>query len=185
MKLNLGSGKIKKEGYTNVDVQDWEGNTNIKHDLTSFPYPFEDESIEEIYTAEFLEHISFRNTKRFLDECWRILKYDGSLTIQVPDAGKAMQYYVNNEICQCVPHKPIEAKDAKADPSCIKCGGKAKINPIRWLYTFTGAQKHKFDAHLNIFTRKSMEEFLENSFFRDIQINNDYFGWKLIVKCKK
>lgn len=186
LKLNLGSGKIrKKEGWTNVDIQDWEGNTDIKHDLTCFPYPFNSESIEEIYSAEFLEHISFKNTKKFLDECWRILKYEGSLTIQVPDAGKAMEYYTNKQICDCVKHKPTDEKDAIANPYCVKCKGRAKINPIRWLYTFTGACKHQYDYHLNIFTKESLLGYLENSFFRDIEIKNDNYGWKLIAKCKK
>ncbi len=183
-KLNMGGGKQKIEGYINVDVQDWEGNTNIKHDLTQLPYPFEDESIEKIYSAEFLEHIGFKDTKNFLGECWRILQYDGKLTIQVPDAGKAMEYYVNKQICGCCPHKADKIEDFKADPDCIECGGKAKINPIRWLYTFTGAQKScPWDYHKNIFTKESLQTLLEDCFFTDIEFKEH--PYKLIVSCRK
>lgn len=188
MKLSLGSGRIKKEGFLNVDALDWEGNTDIKHNLTTVPFPFSDESIEEIYSAEFLEHISFRDTEKFLQECWRILKYDGKLTIKVPDAGKAMEYYANKEICDCVPHKVAYKEDFKADPDCFECHGKAKINPVRWLYTFTGAQKKyegmgDFDVHRNIFTKKSMTIYLEDTFFSNINFKENPF--KLIVTCNK
>ena len=190
MKLSLGSGRTRKEGFTNVDALNWGGNTDIKHDLTKIPFPFSDESIDEIRSAEFLEHISFRDTKKFLQECWRILKPEGKLTIQVPDAGKAMEYYVNKEICECVSHKPLDSKDAQADPDCFDCHGRAKINPVRWLYTFTGGQKKyegsgDFDVHRNIFTKENMRVYLEDCFFIDIKIKNDKYGWKLIANCKK
>lgn len=183
-KLNLGSGRQKKEGYLNVDIQDWDGNTDIKCDLSSFPYPFEDDSITAIYASEFLEHIGIKEAKKFVSECWRILDYDGSLTIQVPDAGKAMEYYVNKEICSCIKHKPNNKSDAQADPNCIECEGRAKINPTRWLYTFTGAQKHgEYDFHRNIFTKESLQILLEDAFFTDIEFKEHPF--KLIVNCKK
>lgn len=182
-KLNLGSGRTKREGFLNVDALDWEGNTDIKHDLTIVPFPFSDESIDEIYSTEFLEHISFRDTKKFLQECWRILKPDGLLTIQVPDAGKAMEYYVNKEICSCVPHKAVCKEDFKADPDCFDCHGKGKINPMRWQFTFTGAQKHLMDTHKNIFTKESLKLYLEDTFFTNIDFKDNPF--KLIVTCNK
>ena len=49
MKLNLGCGKDIKTGYINLDIVDYGGNEI--HDITTFPYPFEDNTFEEIYAS--------------------------------------------------------------------------------------------------------------------------------------
>jgi len=183
IKLNIGSGNHKYEGFLNVDIQDWNGNTDIKHDLIQVPYPFEENSVSEIISLEFLEHISFHHTFKVLTEWKRILKDGGKAIIQVPDCGQAMEYYVNNEICNCVPHKGKSLEDFKADKNCFNCQGKAKINPVRWLYSFTGAQKHFYDSHLNIFTQERMEEILKKVGFRKIEFKEHPF--KLIVEVIK
>jgi len=184
-KLNFGSAHDRIEGFTNVDAMDWNGNTDIIHDMTSFPYPFLDNSAEEIRSVESLEHISFRFTERVVAEWYRILKVGGKLHIQVPDAGKAMEYYVNNQICECCAHKPRDIKDAHGSRGCPVCGGKGMIHPNRWLYTFTGAQKHPYDQHLNIFTQQSMRKYLVRAGFSEIKFNPDEYGWKLKVEAIK
>ena len=56
MKLNLGCGSKILNGYTNVDKFDYY-NPNIVHDLEKFPYPFDENSVEEI----ILSHVSLFN----------------------------------------------------------------------------------------------------------------------------
>ena len=55
-KLNIGCGKDIKEGYVNLDVVDYGGNQI--HDLNKFPYPFEENSFEEVFTSHILEHLN-------------------------------------------------------------------------------------------------------------------------------
>ena len=59
LKLNFGSARDKIEGFKNVDTMDWNNNTDILHDMSSIPYPFEDNSVSEIRCVECLEHLSF------------------------------------------------------------------------------------------------------------------------------
>jgi predicted SAM-dependent methyltransferase len=95
MKINLGSHNKRIEGFVNVDGLDLP-NVDVIHDLTLFPYPFEDNSAEEIYICEVLEHISFRKTAFVLRECKRILAHGGKLTIQVPDIGAMCEMYAHD-----------------------------------------------------------------------------------------
>lgn len=185
LKLNIGSGRKRIEGFTNVDALEWDGNTDIRADLSEFPWDFETESVDEILMVEFLEHLSFRYTEKILDECHRILKRGGKLHIQVPDVREMMFDYWNGQICPCVPHKPKDVKDAKAKLNCEICEGYGKVHPDRWLYAFLGAQKHEYDLHRNIFTPERMEDYLLGAGFNKFTIGSDEYGWKLKVNCEK
>ena len=133
--------------------------------------------------VEVLEHIPFRKTLKVLKEWYRILKIGGKLTIQVPDCGKMMEYYVKGLVCDCVPHKAKEWKDYKPNPWCIKCEGKAVVNTKRWYYSFTGAQKHRYDFHKNIFTKNNLESLLLEAGFKKVVFEDN--PYKLIVNCVK
>lgn len=90
MKLNIGSGLTRMEGFINVDrVQctDEKGNqyTDIICDIEKEPLPFEDSSIDEIACFETLEHIE--NLIFVMNEMWRVLKPEGILKGKVPREG--------------------------------------------------------------------------------------------------
>lgn len=44
------------------------------HDLTKFPYPFKDKSIDMIYSSHFVEHLTGEQRIKFFNEIYRILK---------------------------------------------------------------------------------------------------------------
>lgn len=183
VKYNLGSARQRLKGFTTVDALDWDGNTDIFWNLTKTPYEFVKEPVDEILAMEVLEHISFRDTDRVLAEWYRILKPGGKIHIQVPDCGKMMEMYVKKQVCQCVPHKAKDWDSYHADPKCWDCKGKAKVAPTRWLFSFTGAQKHQFDKHLSIFTKESLETKLRQAGFSKIEFKPNIY--KLTVTCFK
>lgn len=179
-KLNIGSHNKKLKGYVNVDALDLP-NVDIVHDLTEYPYPFESESIDEIVMVEVLEHISFRDTKNVLKELYRIMKDGAKLHIQVPDIEAMIRCYYEKRICPCIPHKPSSAEDVKPRNDCMKCNGKGRVHPDRWLYSFLGAQKHDYDTHKNIFTKDILKGYLYEVGFSDFDFSKDEYGWK--IKC--
>lgn len=83
LKLDLGCGRNKQPGFTGVDL--YSPDADIKHDLFKFPFPFAADSVTEIFCSHFVEHIPFKLRWPFFEECWRILKVDGTMRIFVPN----------------------------------------------------------------------------------------------------
>lgn len=92
LKLNLGCGQSKMDGFTGVDISPDCG-ADIVHDLAMFPWPFEDDSVDEAYAAHFLEHLPGLDRMPFMNELWRVLKEDATATIITPygNSGRAVQ----------------------------------------------------------------------------------------------
>jgi hypothetical protein len=81
LKLDLGCGYARKEGFLGVDLY---AKTDIKCDLRKYPWPWKNDSVEEIYCGHFLEHLPGPERVQFMDEAWRILIPGGKMTIVVP-----------------------------------------------------------------------------------------------------
>jgi len=81
MKLDLGCGSSKKAGFTGVDSLQLPG-VDIVHNLTTYPYPFEDNTIDEIWMDNVLEHLV--NPLRVVEELYRICKPGAKIYISVP-----------------------------------------------------------------------------------------------------
>ena len=81
--LDLGCGKNKVNGSIGMDIASLNG-VDIVHDLLSIPYPFKDQSFDIIYLRHVLEHFKIEDIKLILDECSRVLDFNGRLIITVP-----------------------------------------------------------------------------------------------------
>jgi hypothetical protein len=85
MKLNLGSGKNHKDGFLSIDITDVVG-ADIVHDLTKYPWPFNDNSIDEILASHFIEHLDGIERMAFFNECYRIMKVGATMKCITPGA---------------------------------------------------------------------------------------------------
>jgi len=83
MKLHLGCGTKKLEGWLNIDSVP-ECRPDLVHDITK-PLPYADQSADELLAEDLLEH--FDKYVRYLVfyEWTRVLKIGGKITLQVPD----------------------------------------------------------------------------------------------------
>lgn len=79
-RLNIGCGKDIKRGWINLDSAAIPG-VDVVHDVERLPLPFSDESIDEIFCQDVLEHVEYIP---ILKDLHRILKKDGTVTIRVP-----------------------------------------------------------------------------------------------------
>ena len=56
-KLNLGCGQNILKDYVNLDAMKLDG-VDVIHDLEKFPWPFKDNTFDEVYTSHTLEHLT-------------------------------------------------------------------------------------------------------------------------------
>jgi len=79
MKLNLAVGMKAEEGYINTDIRKFKGVDKV-FNLNKYPYPFTDNSFEEIKIFNSIHIIE--NLVRFLEEIYRIAKPNSILKIE-------------------------------------------------------------------------------------------------------
>lgn len=112
VRLDLACGQTPKEGFEGVDY--YAPNAKHKVNLFKFPFPWADNSVDEIHTSHFVEHIPARDVEErdldlarcapiglpelavkkdfldkdfafcFFDECFRILKPQAKMTVIIP-----------------------------------------------------------------------------------------------------
>ena len=80
-KLNMGCWKDIKQWYLNVDIVDLPWVDKV-FDFEMFPYPFKDNSFDEIYCSHILEHMS--DLWKVMDEFYRIWRNECKIKIKVP-----------------------------------------------------------------------------------------------------
>lgn len=80
--LNLGCGKTRIPGSIGVDMLRIESYVDLVCDLNMLPFPFKDESIDEIHMYHVLEHLQDPLGK--MEELYRILKPRGMIYMRVP-----------------------------------------------------------------------------------------------------
>jgi predicted SAM-dependent methyltransferase len=94
LKLELGSGHIRREGWAHIDL--FGRTADLRLDLRR-PLPFGNESVEEIHSEHFLEHLEYPEGLSLLAECYRVLQPGGLISIGVPDPRDALAAYVRGD----------------------------------------------------------------------------------------
>ncbi|MEE2998643.1 MAG: methyltransferase domain-containing protein [Pseudomonadota bacterium] len=85
MRLNLGCGDARMDGYLNVDKEAGCQPDKIQ-DLEVFPWDFDDNSVDQILLSHVLEHLG-QTTEIYLSilqELYRISKPGAQIDIRVP-----------------------------------------------------------------------------------------------------
>jgi len=91
MKLHLGCGTKRLEGWINIDSVE-ACKPDLVHDI-SHPLPYDDLTVDEVLAEDLLEH--FDKYLRFIVfyEWVRVLKVGGKVTLQVPNFKKILFKY--------------------------------------------------------------------------------------------
>lgn len=80
-RLRLGCGGDPAPGWINHDLVPL-SNVDVVHDLNEYPWPWKDNSIDEVHMKDVLEHLP--DTIATMEELYRITKPGSSIYIAVP-----------------------------------------------------------------------------------------------------
>ena len=155
MKLNLGCGNDRREGYVNVDCAKLPGVHKIC-DLNALPLPFESDSCEEILCKDVLEHLE--SFPAIMYDLHRILKKGGVLKIVVPHfssgdaysdpthrnffAAKTFGFFVSgHERCYYGDSAFSQLRKLRIT---FAIGGHS-IPPLEWIFNFNGKMQVLYD----------------------------------------
>ena len=93
MKVNLGCGPWKLDGWINVDFEP-SYHPDLLHDLRN-PLPWGNETVDLIHMEHFFEHIRQEDGQKLLKECFRVLRWGGVIRINGPDLRKISKLYLS------------------------------------------------------------------------------------------
>jgi len=104
MKINLGSGPKRIEGYTNIDIRK-DVNPDICCDIR-FGIPVADNSVSHIHAFAVIEHFSKKELEEMvLPEILRILKPGEKIELLVPDLEELARRYTEYKRTGETPYK--------------------------------------------------------------------------------
>jgi SAM-dependent methyltransferase len=89
-KLNVGAGHSYIPGFVNVDISE---RADVTLDLGTDRLPFDDDSVELVYSMHTLEHIP--DYLFALGELYRVLRHDGVMLLKLPYATLTEYHIIN------------------------------------------------------------------------------------------
>lgn len=93
--VQLGCGNHILANYINIDIND---KADIYWDIRK-SLPFNDNSIENIFSEHFFEHLDYPvSANRVLEESYRVLKNGGEIIIGVPDCDFPLNDIYNQNV---------------------------------------------------------------------------------------
>lgn len=90
LKLDLGCGKNKVPGFHGVDSLAMEGVDQIL-DLRK-PWPWENDSVDEVHSSHFVEHLTGPERVHFWNELHRVMKVGAQARVITPHWSHACAY---------------------------------------------------------------------------------------------
>jgi SAM-dependent methyltransferase len=156
IKLHLGCGNRKKEGWVNVDRLEFEAVDKVM-DLMDMPWPWEDSTVDEIVMEHTFEHFDNPSRVKLVNECYRVMKTGAKLTILCPIWSSARAYGDPTHIWPpvgewtgCYWERDWRIKEAPHtdavcdpnDPTLFNCDFK-----VTWGYGMHASLKNRSAAH--------------------------------------
>lgn len=157
IRLNLGCGANKIDGFVNIDVE-----PGVKPDIVcnfiGGRLPYKNNEVEEVVLFHTIEHLSKRFHSVVLAEIWRVLRPDGRFIVSYPEFLACVENWKTNYL------------------------GKKKF----WEATIYGRQLYPSDFHVCIMHTPDFMQVLKDSGFKNIKASlepNDAFN--TVIGCQK
>lgn len=90
LRIDVGCGKTTPEGWEGVDAIDF-GQKHV-HDVRKGMPWLADNSVDEVRSSHFVEHLTGTERIAFFNELWRVMKKDATALIITPNWSHACAY---------------------------------------------------------------------------------------------
>ena len=124
-KLHLGCGRNYLKGWINTDKHKRDYKLDDVVDVTE-KLPYEDSSIDYIFSEHVIEHMDYDCGKFMLKECFRVLKPSGKIRISTPDLKFLIDLYTDNKseiqtryIDMCIKHNAYDINTNRCSDAFI------------------------------------------------------------------
>ena len=87
VRIDIGGGLTPEYGFESVDI-------SVGIDVEKFGLPYYNDSVDEIWTSHFLEHILDASIPFVFGEMARVIKPGGVITINVPNLEQACKDFI-------------------------------------------------------------------------------------------
>jgi predicted SAM-dependent methyltransferase len=154
IKLHLGCGGKKLEGWINIDAV-WRPNVVILT-LPDGLKLFKNNSVEYIYNCHFLEHLKYpTEVMDLLTTCYRLLKPGGVMRTAVPDIEMIINAYVKND-------QEFFEIQSQLHPSCCT----TKLEHLMYALQQDGEHQYgyDFDTLEKVFLQAGFEKIIKCDF---------------------
>ena len=149
-KLQLGCGTYTIDGWLNTDERRY-GHNVVELNVCK-PFPIPDNSFDYIFSEHLFEHLTYRDGKNMLKECYRILKPNGIMRLSTPNLQFLIDLYLH-------PEKEI-------NKAYIEFDGRRTGQPSNPVYAIS--HFHTDWGHKVIYDPESLTTLLEETGFRNI-----------------
>lgn len=173
LRLNIGAGRLAREGYVNLDR--FPASPNVLYWDFRNPLPVDSSSTIHIHCEHFIEHLEHPQAIALLQEFARVLAPGGTLRLICPDAGLYIQAYVNG--------------DTQFFRSLERLGGAAQpftqpVEVINQMFRMSGSHRYAWDIpSLQSALTASGFEAIQTSTIGDPQLGGEMDGtddWRRI-----
>jgi hypothetical protein len=82
VKLNLGCGKVLKNGWVNVDIRQFLPEVEVV-DLNQ-PWPWENGTVKAVYCSHMIEHLTASERVHFVNELYRVMSRGAECKLIAP-----------------------------------------------------------------------------------------------------
>jgi predicted SAM-dependent methyltransferase len=166
MKISIGSGEKRIEDYINCDY-DKNANPDYCFDLEKDPFPFDDNSVDEVLASHVLEHLG-DGYFHCIKELYRVCKHNAIIHVFVP-------HHRNDNFADDPTHKrPITVRGLKLFSKRLNQLGREQgvyasklgeffdvnFEVVDWNYT----PEKKYIERFNGLPKDEVEEYIEQHY---------------------
>lgn len=152
IRVDLGCGSVRRAGFIGIDLSK---QADIQWDIR-WGIPFPDESVSEIRSDHFFEHLELSTVVYILEECYRVLLPNGLLDFSVPHFNPYLDAYIQRDF-EFMRNKIFDIPKGQDDlyATCF--------DRIAWLL-------HRNCEHKSLFDRDSIIHKVKFAGFSDVKI---------------